>query len=120
MDKTKTSGKKNKNKKLWRADLPPRREVSQALHMFREKMGSFSNSTFLLSSRQPTNGQSKKLRSNAAGACKLKDAREAKHRREHYQCRFYFGIHERNPTYPYQSHLHQRSSTYEKSPASLI
>lgn len=78
MDKIKTSGKKqNKNKKLWRANLPPKREVSQAPHMFREKRGSFSNSTFLLSRRQPTNGQSKKLRSNAAGACKLKDAREA-------------------------------------------
>lgn len=34
--------------------------------------------------------------------------------------RVLFGVHERNPTYPYQSHLHQRSSTYEKFPASLI
>lgn len=31
----------------------------------------------------------------------------------------FMGVHERNPTYPYQSHLHQRSSTYEKSLASL-
>lgn len=33
---------------------------------------------------------------------------------------YFIGVHERNPTYPYQSHLHQRSSTYERSPASLI